>query len=121
VSTCDSVSRLSNALPRYDAYKNVDRFLRDFELMMNNAIRFNGEASAVAQSSIRIYNFVKGKVEESRRELAELEVAVAEQMSGKTKKQNASNQASMNTATIGGVSVFVGDVDFDADSDSDSS
>jgi hypothetical protein len=89
--------------------------LRDFELMKNNAIKFNGEISQIAQEGIAIYDFVKGRIESSRGELAALESAVDDQMSVKPKKKlekgsKRSSSALGNTASAGGVDANLGDL-----------
>jgi hypothetical protein len=110
---------------RYE-YRSVDTLLRDFELMKNNAIKFNGQASSIAQEAISIFDFVKDTIESQRTELTELEAAVEDQMGGKPKKKkkrNAKkNAASANMASVG-VNVNLGlQLDgIDSDSDSDDS
>ena len=97
---------IRDRISRYE-YRSVDTLLRDFELMKNNAIKFNGQASPIAQEAISIYDFVKDKIEGDRTELMELEAAVDEQMGGGSSKgkKRSSKKGSGNTARIGGVSV----------------
>jgi len=71
---------------RYE-YRSADVLLRDFELMKNNAIKFNEQSSPIAQEAIAIYELVKDKIESQRAELKELEAAVDDQMGGKPKKK----------------------------------
>jgi hypothetical protein len=119
---------------RYE-YRSVDTLLRDFELMKNNAIKFNGQASSLAQEAISINDFVKDKIESQRIELTELEAAVEDQMGGKPKKKKKgsaskkSSASSANMTSVGGINVNLGDLrssglqldGIDSDSDSDDS
>lgn len=119
-------------------YRSVDTLLRDFELMKNNAIKFNGEASPIAQEAVSIYNFVKDKVEAQRDELTALEVAVTDQMGSGERKQpkikvkgssskSHSRVSGSHTAKINGIDVNLGDLSGSAlqldgvESDSDDS
>lgn len=68
-------------------YKSTDRFVRDFELMKNNAIKFNGETNTISQEAIAIYEFVKDTIDSQRSELEDLEAAVEDQMTTKPKKK----------------------------------
>lgn len=120
---------IRDRISRYE-YRSVDIVLRDFELMKNNAIKFNGQASPIAQEAISIYDFVKDKIESDRAELTALEAAVDDQMGGGGGKQGKSKRAKKggtNTTNIGGVNVNLGDLRSssmpldDADSDSDDS
>jgi hypothetical protein len=98
--------------------------------MKNNAIKFNGEGSQIAQEAVAIYDFVRDQVDSSRQELSALEEAVEDQMSGKPKskkrKKAGSKSKPATTASIGGVSINLGDLSSSmhftgADSDSDES
>lgn len=99
-------------------YRTADAFLRDFELMQTNAVKFNGPANPIALEAASIYDFAKNQIEAIRHELTALEEDVDEIMSGKpaSKKKKAgktkksSSGASWNTATVGGVSVDLGDL-----------
>jgi hypothetical protein len=115
---------------RYD-YRTADAMVRDFELMKSNAIKFNGQANPISQEAVSIHDFVRDQVESKRAELSALEEAVSEQMSTKPKKKRktgttkkSANAASGTVASVGGVSVNLGDVShfdgIDSDSDSDS-
>lgn len=76
----------TNARYSYE-YKSIDRFVRDFELMKNNAIKFNGEGNTISQEAIAIYEFVKDTIDAQRTELEDLEAAVEDQMTTKPKKK----------------------------------
>ena len=110
-------------------YRKADALVRDFELMKSNAIKFNTESSPIAREASAIYDYVRDQVEANRSELSALEEAVQEQMSGKPKKKKkaGSKKLSGNTASVGGVSVNLGDlpksmkfddIDFDNSDDS---
>ncbi len=75
-------------------YKSIDRFVRDFELMKNNAIKFNGETNTISQEAIAIYEFVKDAIDAQRTELEDLEAAVEDQMTSKPKKKRKMNSGS---------------------------
>ena len=47
--------------------------------MKNNAIKFNGQESPIAQEAISIYDYVKNKIESNRSELIRLEQQVEDQ------------------------------------------
>jgi hypothetical protein len=113
-------------------YRKADAFLRDFEIMKANAIKFNGPTNAIALEAIAIYDFVKKQIESIRDELTALEEEVDEIMSGKaaskklkTGKTKKSSTTSRNIANIGGMSVDLGDLSRlgagSDDSDSDDS
>ena len=99
---------------RYE-YRSTDFLLRDFELMKNNAIKFNGQESPIAQEAISIYDYVKDKIESNRSELTSLEQQVEDQMSGipKRKKKSGTKKftvagATSSVANVYGVSVNLG-------------
>ena len=47
-------------------YRTADLFVKDFELMKNNAIKFNGPANPIALEAVAIHDFVKGRVDANR-------------------------------------------------------
>ena len=113
-------------------YRTVDAFIDEFELMKNNAIKFNGPTSFLAKEATAIYDFVKNQIEMAREEFHVLELAVKEQLSGtrkkksrggsKKKEKKSSTASSSNTANVvvNGVATTVdlGDIgDFAGDSD----
>ena len=112
---------------RYE-YRTADGLIKDFELMKNNAVKFNGPASPIAAEAVAIYDFVRDQVESHRADLMDLEEAVKEQMEGKPKKKRKSNDEKKSikstTATFGGVNINLGDLSshlHGVDSDSDES
>ena len=74
---------------RYE-YRTAEAFLKDFKLMQNNAIRFNGEESLLGEEGINIYKFVRETVEANKDELSNLEQAVRDQISGAHRKKQKS-------------------------------
>jgi len=92
--------------------------------MKSNAIKFNGEASPIAQEAVSILEYVRDQVNSNRSELTPLEEAVREQMSGKPKKKakkggtkkgagsagGSGGASSGNVASVGGVSINLGDL-----------
>jgi hypothetical protein len=86
--------------------------------MKSNAIKFNGPPpNAIAMEAIAIYDVVKTQIDASRSELTQLEEEVEDIMSGKPKpkrqktgKTKKSSDAVRNMASVGGVSVDVGDL-----------
>lgn len=103
--------------------------------MRNNAVKFNGAASALGIEATHIYEFVKETVEQNRAELDKMETNVRDQMSGKPKKKKGSSKkkspgkakAESNSGAnieIDGVNVNLGMLSTDivgAESDSDES
>ena len=83
--------------------------------MKNNAIKFNGQGTPIAQEATAIYDYVKDKIESNRSELTSLEQQVEDQMSGKPqkKKKSGTKKSSGATSTVAkvhGVSVNLGDL-----------
>jgi hypothetical protein len=115
-------TRVPNAHIRYFAcsfqYRKADAFLRDFEIMKGNAIKFNGPTNAIALEATAIYDFVKNQIESIRGELTPLEEEVDEIMSGKAagkklkggKSKKLSSGAARNVANIGGMSIELGNI-----------
>lgn len=90
-------------------YNKAEDFVLDFELMKNNAIKYNGRGHPLANEAIEIWTFVKNTIAQSREDFREMEEAVREQKNGKKKKKKSksrspsesSNQAiPMNTASV---------------------
>lgn len=82
-------------------YNKADDFVLDFELMKNNAIKFNGKGSPLANEAVEIWTFVKNTIAQNREEFDEMEEAVREQKNGKKKKKKSNIQAvQMNTANV---------------------
>jgi len=112
-------------------YKTADKFVAHFELMKENAIKFNGKGTALANEAEEIYEFVERTVEQNRLEFDEMEDAVKKQMTGRKKKKSkktgsssSSKATKMNTANVvlDGIStqVNLGNLDFGLGGDSDS-
>jgi hypothetical protein len=99
-------------------YRTADLFLRDFEIMKSNAVKFNGPTNPIALEAIAIYDYVKNQIDSVRDELTSLEEEVDEIMSGKPKKKKlktgkskkTSTGAVRNIASIGGMAVDLGDL-----------
>lgn len=109
-------------------YNTADEFLVDFELMKNNAIKFNGKGTPLANEAVEIWEFVKNTVAQNRQEFNEMEEAVVDQKNGKKKKKGKAktdSAAPMNTANVvlDGVETRVNlgtNLSFGLDDDSDS-
>jgi Bromodomain len=124
ISNPIDLQTIRDKISRYE-YRRADALIKDFELMKSNAVKFNGEASTIAQEAIAIADSVKHLVESSREELSALEEAVEDQMSTKPKKKkkkqgSAKKSATGTTANIKGVEINLGDVPQNFDDDSDS-
>ena len=78
--------------------------------MKNNAVKFNGEHSEIAQEAIAIHQFVRDQIEGNRSELTKLEEQVEDQMSGKSKKRKLDSGGSKNYASLEGVPINLGDL-----------
>jgi hypothetical protein len=85
-------------------YNTANDFVKDFELMKNNAIKFNGYGSPLATEATEIWEFVKNTVAQNREEFDEMEEAVIDQKNGKKKRKgkidSSSKAAPMTTANI---------------------
>lgn len=85
--------------------------LRDFELMKNNAIKFNGANHPISLEANAIYEFVKSEIADNRQQLDMMEEAVRDQMSSKKSKKAAKaaqvRQAKMAKSSEGGFSAVV--------------
>ena len=91
-------------------YNSADDFLKDFQLMKYNAIKFNGKGSALANEAVEIWTFVKNTIEENREDFNDMEEAVREQKDGKKKKKKSKSRSAsessnqelptMNTANV---------------------
>lgn len=113
------------------AYSTAEDFVKDFELMKINAIKFNGKGTPIANEAVDIWEAIRTAVKSNRVELNEMEEAVRDQKSGKKKKKkkaqaesSSSSNKPMNTANIvlDGVEtqVNLGNLPFGLGSDSDS-
>ena len=124
------LTAIREKIARY-GYNTADDFVADFELMKNNAIKFNGKGTPLANEAVEIFEFVKNTVSQNRQEFNEMEEAVVDQKSGKKKKKgkaktdSGSKSAPMNTANVllDGVETRVNlgtNLSFGLDDDSDS-
>jgi hypothetical protein len=133
-----SLMEIGDRISKY-SYKTADAMVADFDLMKNNAIKFNGAESGLAKEAMSIYDYVKSIINDNRAEFDAMEEAVDDQMSGKKKKKKKKTKASSKQSEAAGTgggsgkmadivldgvktSVDVGDLDnfnFDAESDSD--
>lgn len=91
---------------RYE-YRKADLFVRDFDLMKNNAIKFNGVGSILGNEATAMYEFVKNTIEQNRSDFDSMEEAVREQMSGgrkraKTSSAKNSPKSSPKSSSTGG-------------------
>jgi Bromodomain len=82
-----TVSSYPSARFRRYEYRTADAFLRDFELMKTNAIKFNGPANHIAQEAVAIHEFVRDQVNSCRAELKSLEDQVDDLMNATPKKK----------------------------------
>ncbi|GKZ00022.1 hypothetical protein MPSEU_000955600 [Mayamaea pseudoterrestris] len=122
------LSTIRDKINRYE-YRTADGLVKDFELMKDNAAKFNGPADVIAVEAAAIFEFVRDQIESQRAELSELEEAVKEQMEGKPKKKRKKNEDKKskasygNAARVSGFDVMLGDVSHfhGGDSDSDES
>lgn len=81
--------------------------LRDFELMKNNAMRFNGPNHPLSIEANAIYEFVQSEIADNRQQLDTMEEAVKDQMSSKKSKKAKAAQAKMAKSSDGGFSAVV--------------
>lgn len=111
ISNPIDLQTIRDKISRYE-YRSSDALVKDFELMKSNAIKFNTEASPIAQEAIAIYDFIRDQVQACRAELTKLEEAVEDQMSGKSKKKRkfTDDADSGAVAQIDGVAVNLGDL-----------
>ena len=116
ISNPIDLSTMRDKIGKYE-YRTADALVKDFELMKNNAIKFNTAASPIAQEAIAIHEFVRDQVQASRAELTKLEEQVEDQMGGKSKKKRKDMGAATPSISIEGVAVNLGDLKgYDSDS-----
>lgn len=123
ISSPMDLSTIRDKIKRYE-YRTADAMLKDFELMKNNAIKFNSAQHAVAKAAVEIYDFAVDQIASSRGELSALEVSVGEQLNEtKPKKKKKSTKRSKSTpgsaANVDGMAVNLGNLSSKFD-DSDS-
>ncbi|CAB9522936.1 Transcription initiation factor TFIID subunit 1 [Seminavis robusta] len=119
ISNPIDLSTIRDKIQRYE-YRTADAFVKDFELMKNNAIKFNGAGTLIADEAVAMHDAVREQVDASRSELTGMEEAVKEQLSGKPKKKKKKKKAGSKKAAeeseegtmglIGGVEVNLGDL-----------
>jgi len=112
------LSAIRDKIKNYE-YRTTEGFLKDFQLMRANAIKFNGAGTPIAEESVQIFEFAKSKIEESRGEFADLEEAVQEQLSTKPKKKRTKSRAKANSSAEAAAASgdSWADIDFDNLSD----
>ena len=82
---------------RYE-YRTADAFIKDFELMRNNAIKYNGVGSPLGNEATAIYESVKLQIDQSRADFTKFEDAVKEQLSGNRNKKLKNKGSTSDTA-----------------------
>mmetsp|Transcript_17160 Transcript_17160/g.41757 ORF Transcript_17160/g.41757 Transcript_17160/m.41757 type:complete len:1420 (+) Transcript_17160:199-4458(+) len=114
------LSAIRDKIKNYE-YRTTEGFLKDFQLMRANAIKFNGAGTAIAEEGVQIFDIVKTRIEESRGELADLEEAVQEQLSTKPKKKKTKTKVKAMSPAEAAMAAASGDtwadIDFDNLSD----
>jgi len=114
------LSAIRDKIKNYE-YRTTEGFLKDFQLMRANAIKFNGAGTAIAEEGVQIFDIVKSRIEESRGELADLEEAVQEQLSTKPKKKKTKTKVKAMSPAEAAMAAASGDtwadIDFDNLSD----
>merc|ERR1719491_1009713 len=113
---------ISHKIKRYE-YKLVDAFISDFEVMKNNAVKYNGVGSVLGDEATSVYEFVKNTVAQSRVEFDDMESAVRDQMQNSGQKKGSAASSPKNTGEVdrkpgkgtpanvnlGGTTVYLGD------------
>lgn len=112
------LATIRTKIEKYE-YRTADSFLKDFELMKSNAIKFNGPGAIISEEAAIIYQQVKENIEEGRAELSLLEEAVDEQLNTKPKKRRKAGSPKGSGGGIGSDIMGI-DFNFDGISDSDS-
>jgi Bromodomain/Protein of unknown function (DUF3591) len=65
-------------------YTSTENMLKDFALMKNNTIKFNGKGTVLAEEADAMYNTVKNLIDQNSAELSHLEEAAAQVMGKNT-------------------------------------
>jgi transcription initiation factor TFIID subunit 1 len=129
----ESIGAFSNIF--YDIcrfeYRTAQAFLREFELMRDNAVKFNGQGSILAGEGAAIYEYVNEQIQANADELETLEAAIVEQLTrpnkhkrleGESKSKSSSPVSSVGGDFIlDGVAVNFGDLNQFQDIGSDDS
>jgi hypothetical protein len=90
-------------------YRKADSLIKDFQLMTNNAIKFNLATSPIAQEAVAMYEMVRKEITDNRAELTKLEEQVEDQFGGNSKKKR---KLADGSGTRGGddISDLIGDL-----------
>jgi hypothetical protein len=104
-------------LHRYK-YHTADAFIHDFEIMKNNANKFNGFGHRISFEANKIYEFVKNNIEANRDEFKAIEITVDEQYSSNRKRSRSTTPRHTETSgnpasvTVDGIEqqVFLGNL-----------
>jgi transcription initiation factor TFIID subunit 1 len=126
ISNPIDLSTIREKIHKY-VYPNADAFLRDFELMKNNAIRFNTAEAPLSKEAVAIYEFVKSEINDNRAELEAMVEAVENQLNNKKPRKGGKAKAPKPggaNVMVDGVPLHLGDLPKDfvmlgPDSDSD--
>lgn len=89
---------IRSKIEKYE-YKNADQFLRDFDLMRRNAVKFNTKASPLAVEATEIYEMVKSTIEQNREELNQMEEAVRDHFENNGRKKRKASKSSKKSGT----------------------
>merc|ERR1719491_2076126 len=91
ISNPIDLQTIRDKIQRYE-YKHVDGFISDFEVMMNNAVKFNGLGSSLGVEATSVYEFVKNTIVQSRADFDDMERAVRDQRAGRKKVSSLSQK-----------------------------
>lgn len=116
ISNPIDLQTIRDKIQRYE-YKHVDGFVSDFEVMMNNAVKFNGLGSSLGVEATSVYEFVKNTIVQSRADFDDMERAVRDQMAGRKKGSTVSPKdgekdrktGKGTSANVSGTTVYLGD------------
>lgn len=114
ISNPIDMSTIRDKINRYE-YRTADSFVKDFELMKNNAVNFNGLGTPIANEGVAIYELVKEQVDANQSELKSMEDAVKEQFvkPKKKKKKKTGKKKAAAAAAAAAAGDMLGDVDVD--------
>ncbi len=87
---------IRDKIKRYE-YRTADAFIKDFELMRHNAIKFNGMGHHISQEATKIYEFVKSTIDANRDEFNAMEIAVEEQFNSNSKRARSATPKQTDT------------------------
>jgi len=89
ISNPIDLQTIRDKIQRYE-YRTADAFIKDFEVMKNNAIKFNGFGHKIGIEAESIFNSVKSTIEANRAEFTSIEIAVDEQFNSGNRKRSRS-------------------------------